>query len=418
MQRRICWNPGMRLSDKHLRASDDAHYAWIDKAITLASAGQSGLIPNVKPFKIDMKVDGDHVDITALTCFAVTEGHNLIDIEFDSKYSIQKNSRLELPKTVSSDNQLLVIKATGLWEETNNSSKEPVRFEEQAYDFAIINANSRIPVNSFPIARFVASNNNWVQDYEFVPPCLLVSADEKYKKLLEQFLDILKQIEQKTQPLPDSDALRIMTVLLPLVQQIRIDTDWGRDTLTPLGLLANIQKIASTFYTVSVLNDCFDQDRPGDFRGYAQQSYSNLLEIYPLVKKGVELCEKLKARIEESLKGIKETPKESPTINVIQPPYIAEENRYQNCNSNHISIPVGNVPIGATVFYSTDGSVPSIPLDSSKCIPIPTGYDIKKRMPDTTINIKLMSVVGQNHSEIVSYSITLHYEYKWGGYTI
>ena len=197
MQRRICWNPGMRLSDKHLRASDDAHYAWIDKAITLASAGQSGLIPNVKPYKIDLKVDGNHVDITALTCFAVTEGHNLIDIEFDSKYSIQKNSRLELPKTVSSDKQLLVVKETGHWEETNNGPKELVCFEEQAYEFAIINANSRIPVNSFPIAQFVASNNNWVQDYEFVPPCLLVSADEKYKKLLEQFLDILKQIEQQ-----------------------------------------------------------------------------------------------------------------------------------------------------------------------------------------------------------------------------
>ena len=418
MQKRINWNPGMRISDKHLRASDDAHYAWIDEAITLAAAGQFGLIPNHKPFKIEWKVNGEYVDITALTCLAVTEGHDLIDIEFDSKYSIPNKNRTKLLKVEPSVKQLLIIKATKQWEKTNVSPKEMVSYEELAYEFEIINANSRLPENAFPVDRLVASSNGWVSDCDFVPPCLFVSAHEKYKNLLSQFLDILKQIELKTQPLPDSDALRIMTVLLPFIQQIRIDSDWGQDTLTPLGLLANIQKIAGTFYTVSVLNDCFDSDKSGDFRGYALQSYNNLLEVYPLVTIGVELCEILKKRIEDSLKGIKEAPKENPIQAVIQPPIIAEEYRYQNCISERISIPVNNIPQEGTVFYSTDGNAPSTLLDSSNCIPIQTGYDAKKRMPDTTVMIKLVAMVGQNFSVVATYPITLHYEYKWSGYTI
>lgn len=414
MIKRKKWESGMRLSDKHLRDSDEAHYGWISQAVTMASAGRFGLVPNRIPFDVNLTVDKECVYINKLNCFAVTPSYDLVEIEFDTKYSSPLKCGKSLPHAGMTDDLHLVVMTTEKWKDTNDG------FEELDYEFDVIKANSKMPENAFPIARFIYENNCWHQDVEYVPPCLFVSSHEKYKNLLERFLGILKQIEEKTQPLPEnSDALTVMSVLLPFVQQIRIDTDWNRDTLTPTAFLANIQKITGTFYTVSILTDSYDSNKPGDFKGYARYSYDNSLDIFQLVSKGIDLCEELMHRIEKSLNSIKVVPIDHSSKIVIQPPFIAEEHLIQSCNSSRISIPVCNVQQGATVFYSTDGNAPTMMLDSSNTILLETGYDPKKRMPDKTVFVNLMAIIGQNQSPVATYSITLHYEYKaWSGYTI
>lgn len=402
MKKRILWEPGMRVSNKILQASDDAHYAWVDKAIALASAGRFGLIPNSQPFYADLTIDKEYISINRLSCFAVTSGYHLIDI--DSVSSVKCEKRLS--QIGMTDDLFLVVKATEKWGKTNDG------FEELVYEYDItrIRTNSDLPQNAFTIAHLVASNNGWHQDNDFVPPCLFVSSHEKYKKLLGQFISILKEIEEKTKPLPDSEVRKIMIVLLPFIQQIRIDTDWRRDTMTPEELLANIKKIAGCFYTVSELLDSYNPDGPGDFKGYAQQSYIKSLDIYPFVKEGVDMCEKLKRRIENGIQNLKETPTELPSENVLQP-YIAEEHWHQNCKSNQISIPVRNVAQGAIVRYSIDGSYPNLELGGSGCIIYDTSNDRRNGIQNKNIIIKLMSLYGNKTSEVASFEIMIHYEY-------
>lgn len=391
----------MRVSNKMLQASDDAHYAWVDKVIALASAGRFGLIPNSQPFHVDLAIDKECIFINRLSCFAVTSGYHLIDI--DSVSSVKCETRLS--QSGMTDNLFLVVKATDKWKKSNDG------FEELDYDYDIIRirTNSDLPQNAFPIARLVASNNGWHQDNDFVPPCLFVSSHEKYKNLLGQFISTLKEIEEKTKPLPDSEVRKIMIVLLPFIQQIRIDTDWRRDTMTPAELLANIKKIAGYFYTVTELLDSYDPNG-GDFKGYAQQSYIKSLDIYPFVKEGVDLCEELKHRVENGIQNLKETLTELPSENVLQP-YIAEEYRHQTCKSNQLSIPVSNVALGAVVRYSTDGSYPNMELGGGGCIIYDTSNDRRNGLQEKIIVIKLMSIYGNKTSDVASFEIMIHYEY-------
>lgn len=399
MQRRVFWEPGMRVKNTILQASDDAHFAWVDKAITLASTGRFGLIPNNKPFDLDLTVEKDCISIDRLTCFALTPGQNMIDIELAGP------EKCEMPQSGATDTLLLIIKVTDKWKKSNDVFEEPV------YEYDIIKPNSNLPSTAFPIARLVASKNGWKKDDDYVPPCLFVSSHIKYKELLKQFLKTLKEIEQKIQPLPNTEARRIMLALLPFIQQIRIDTEWGQDTLTPEEFGANIQKIAATFYTVSELLDSYNPDGPGDFRQYAQLSFNKSMELYPHIKNSVvDLCSKLKYRIEEGLKNMIEAPIELP--NAIQPPTIAKEYRNLTCKSNQISIPVSDVPQGAIVFYSTDGSNPNKPLDESNCVIYDTSNDLKKKIPDRTIQVRLMALYDNKPSQIVSFEIKVHYEYE------
>lgn len=402
MKKRILWEPGMRVSNKILQASDDVHYAWVDKAIALASAGRFGLIPNSQPFNIKLTIDNEYISINKLSCFAVTAGYHLIDI--DSVSSVKCEKRLS--NLGMTDDLFLVVKSTDKWKKTNDG------FEELDYEYDIIRIRTigDLPQNAFPVAHLIASNNGWNQDNDFVPPCLFVSSHEKYKSILGQFISILKEIEEKTKPLPDSEVRKIMVVLLPFIQQIRIDTDWRRDTMTPAELMANIQKIAGNFYTVSELLDSYNPDGPGNFREYAKQTYFNSLDVYPFVKEGVDLCEKLKHRIENGMQNAKETPAELPSENVLQP-YIAEEYRHQTCKSNQISIPVRNVAHGAIVRYSIDGNYPNLELGGSGYIIYDTSNDRRNGLQDKIIVIKLMSIYGNKTSEVASFEIIIHYEY-------
>jgi hypothetical protein len=412
MQKKICWKKGMRLSDDLLRASDEAMTSQIGNALTLAAAGQFGLTPYSRPFQISLNISNGYIEVTSLSCFAITKGGDLIDIQFDSKYSNSINCRTIIPKDINDTELYLTVNVyPDQWKETVDGYEEPV------YDFTLLGANSPVAEHGLPIAHLVDTEyGGWhLDEIDFVPPCLYVSSHQSYEKLLSQFLHTLTEMENKLRGLINSEGREAVKVFWPIVQQIMTDVDCRRDLLTPMGLLAYVKKTVIAFTTACDLDDYLNLADADVFRNYALNSYSHK-ELYQKTKEGIEIC----LSINEKISKIQVKEKPEMPVAKLPAPVINNENLRQNCNSCSTNIPVIIPAPGATVFYSTDGGEPNQPLASNGVITFENGFN-KKIIPepDKNITIKLKAIANGISSEVATYTITLHKDFKvWNGYEI
>ena len=231
MEKRICWKKGMRLTDEIMRASEDATAARIGNALILASAGRFGLIPSTRQFQLSVNLNTDSVEVQTLDCLAVTRGGSLIDAQIDTRYTNYLEKRIAIPDEIGKGELLLTISVDhGHWKETLGG------YEEPEYSFGLVGVNSPIPDNALPVAHLMYSEQirGWHVDMEeFVPPCLYLSSHKSYVELMNQFVQILSEIEAKVFRLCQPGSNEAFRVFWPVVQQILIDTDKNRDLMTP-----------------------------------------------------------------------------------------------------------------------------------------------------------------------------------------
>lgn len=412
MQKRICWKKGMRLSDNLLRASDEALASQIANALTLAAAGRFGLLPCSRPFHITLNMGNGYVEVTSLSCLAITKGGDLIDIQFDTNDLNSTECRIAMPKGGNDTDLYLAVNVyPDQWRETANG------YEETVYDFTLLGTNSPLNDHILPIAHLVDTEfGGWhLDEIDFVPPCLFVSSHHKYENLLTQFIQNLAEIESKAHGLVHSEGKEAIKVFWPIIQQIMIESERGRDLLTPADLLANVQKTVLAFTTACDIDDYLNLADADAFRAYALNTYS-LKNQYRGIKEGLDFCLSINEKISKiQVKAEPELPKTK-----ISAPFVNEEFLYINCKSRSFSIPV-SIPVpGATVFYSTDGSEPSRKLAANGTITLENGFDKKKKPePDKALTIKLKAISNGISSEVATYAITLHKDYKvWDGYEI
>ena len=409
MQRRISWKKGMRLSDTIMKASDDATAEWVNHAVVLASAGRFGLFPGPHPFHVSVDIGNGSANIVALDCLAVTKSGYVIDIRFDSKYTNPTDCRVQIPDAESAQELLLTVGIQpGQWKESIGDYEEPI------YEFQIVKPNNPISDNALPIARLVNTDyGGWhIDDIDFVPPCLFISSHESYENLLTQFLQVMYEIEYKAHGLLHSDAREAVKIFLPVVQHIIIDTDRGRDLLTPMDLLANIQKFVSIFTTACEIDEYLNLADADAFRNYAMSPY-NYQNAYQKIREGLGIC----FSINEKVGKIQAGPIQPKTISA---PFISNDHLVKNCKSQQVAIPVTNTVSEAVVYYSIDGSEPNMIVPSNGIIMIETGFNKKKTPePDKSIVVKLKAVFDGASSSVATFTVTLHKNYKlWDGYEI
>ena len=407
MEKRICWKKGMRLTDDIMRASEDATAARIGNAMTLASAGRFGLLPSLRKFQLSINLNADFVEVQALDCLAVTRGGYLVDVQFDTKYTNHLETRVSLPDESRAEELLLTISVDpNRWQETLNGYEEPV------YAFDVVGINSPIPDNALPIAHLVylGQVGGWrIDEEEFVPPCLFVSSHWRYVELLNQFVQQLSEVEAKmySQLLPGAhEAFRIFW---PVVQQLLIDTDKNRDLMTPMALLGNIQRYVAMFTAACHLDQYLNLSDADMFRNYAFTPY-NYMHVYPLVNEGLRQCFLINEKIDKI--GGETPPPPMPSQSLLKAPSIADDQLYLNCKSSTQSIPVINNEPGATVYYSTDGSMPSKPASNGKIKIKNTFNSVKEPEPDQEFVVKLKAVLNNSESDVSSFTVILHKDYN------
>ena len=407
MAKRVCWKKGMRLTDDVLRASDSKMIELVGNAFALASAGRFGLFPSSTPFELSLNITKGFVDVELLDCVAVTRGGDFIDVHYDTKYTNTFDTRISIPETNGEKELILTIDSHAeQWRDTNDGYEEPV------YSFSLIAVNSPVPTNSLPIAHIVDEYGWRMDDIDFVPPCLYVTSHPKYLELLKKFAEVLADMDNKAKNVLHSSAKEAIRIFWPVVQQLMITVDKEYDLMTPMGLLANVQKCVATFTCACELDDYLNLADVDKFRNYIYAPY-NYKESYQRIKEGLELCFSITEKIEK----LGNTPQGPSTI---EAPTIANSQLIKRCTNSKARVQVTNNVPGAIVFFSIDGSEPTQSLKSGQMITIDSGFNnSRKREPDKTIIVKVKANLNGINSNINTYEITLQKDIeRWTGIEI
>ena len=394
----------MRLTDEVLRASDDSTIELVGNSLALAAAGRFGLLPSTH-FDLSVNISKGLVDVESLNCTAVTKSGNVIDAHYDTKFTNSFDTRIQIPEGNGEKEYVLTINYTGQWKDSNDGYEEPI------YTFSLMASNSSIPSNSLPIARIVDEYGWRVDEIDFVPPCLFISSHQKYNELLKQFSDVLTEIDNKAKNLLHSNGKDIIRVFWPIVQQLMITVNKEQDLMTPMGLLANVQKCVSAFTCACELDDYIDLADAEKFRSYIYAPY-NYKDSYQRIREGLDLC----FSINEKVSKLDEGPQ---VPSIIDAPTIANSQLIKRCTNSKARIQVTNNVSGATVYYSIDGSEPSHSLKGQD-IQLESGFNnLRKREPDKVVMVKLKAVLNGIESNTNTYEITLQKDIeRWTGIEI
>lgn len=411
MTKRICWKKGMRLTEEILRASDDAGLELISKTLVLGSVGRFGLFPSLRPFSITLNIGKENLDVESLNCLAITREGCIIDVNYSAKYENTLETSIPFPNHLDADELYLTIETiNGQWKETSNNYEEPL------YLFRLITPNNPLANNSMPIAHLVNSEyGGWhVDDINFVPPCLYIWSHQKYEELFNKFLGILSEMSEKVGLLINSQARNAMRSFLPQLQQIMIETDKGRELMTPMSFLGLIQRFVCAFTTSCELDENISLSDSSIYWNYAFSPYT-IQNAFQRSKEGLDICFAICEKIDRIQVN---KPEQKPTN--IATPVIPDDQLFQNCRNKTVTITVSKPNGNATVFYSIDGSEPTQKLaDNSSIVMENDFHKHKAPEPDKTVTIKLKAVADGISSEVSTYTITMHKDCRvWDGYEI
>lgn len=407
MTKRICWKKGMRLTDDILRASDNSTMELVSNALVLAAAGRFGLYPSESPFELSLNINKGLVDVEMLNCLAVTKGGCLIDVHYDTKFTNTFDTRIQIPERNGNKEFILTINAQlGKWQDTNDGYEEPV------YSFSLIDPNSPLPDNSLPIAHIVDEYGWRIDDVDFVPPCLYITSHQKYIELKNQFEEVLKAIDTKTRNLLRSNAKETIRIFWPVVQQLLITINKECDLMTPMELLANVQKCVSAFTCACELDDYINLADADEFRNYVYSPY-NYKDVYKIIREGLKLCFSINEKVEK----LNEVPQSPSTIDA---PTILDSQLIKRCTNSKARIQITNNVQGATVYYTVDGSEPTQTSKSGLMIQIDSGFNnSRKREPDKIVTVKVKAILNGISSNTNTYNITLQKDIeRWTGIEI
>ena len=313
MPKKISWKKGMRLTDEVLLAADECTAGYIGQAMMLAAGGRFGLFPSSRPFQLQLSITKGFVDVEALSCMAITRGGNIIDANFDTKFTNTFDGRVQIPNADDEKEYLLTINARpDDWKEAGEGYMEP------NYSFALIPPKTALPDYAMPIGHIIY-DDGWREDnVQFVPPCLYLSAHPKFEELHAQFVQLLHNINDKTYQQLDTAAHTAISIYWPVVRQMLITANTEHDIMTPQQLLSCVQKVVAAFTIACDLDDMLMLEDANTFHNYSNAPY-NYHIAYLRIKQGLGMCYAIGEKIEKFSLLIREEPKPEP-IKEPEPP--------------------------------------------------------------------------------------------------
>ncbi len=283
----------MRLTDEVLKTADRYADETISQAMTLAAAGRFGLFPSARPFHLSLSVNKGFVDVEALSCLAITRGGQIIDTEFDTKFTNSFDTRVQIPHQDDVKEYILAIALKpDAWQENDEGYKTPV------FVFSLIAPNVALPDNAMPIGRIV-NDNGWREDNtSFVPPCLYLSSHPKFEELHAQFIDLLRSINEKTRQQANGGAQKAISIYWPVVQQMLITANTEHEEMTPMRLQSCVQQVVAAFTLACDMDEALALEDAETFRNHVHAPY-NYKIAYLRIKQGLGICYSISEKIDK-----------------------------------------------------------------------------------------------------------------------
>ncbi len=307
MPKRISWKKGMRLTDEVLLAADQSTAESIGLAVAVAAGGRFGLFTPTRPFQLSLSISRGFVEVESLSCLAVTAAGDVIDVQFNTQYSNTFDTRVQIPDVDNTRELFLVINANPKdWKENADGYMEP------AYSFTLLTSNQAVSSHAVPIGHIVY-DDGWHEDnVNFVPPCLCISAHQKFLELHDQFISLMRSIDSKTYNQIDTGAHAAITTYWPVVQQMLIKANTERDIMSPQALLSCVQRVVAAFTCACDLDEVLNLEDAETFRNYTRVTF-NYRIAYIRIKQGLGMCYAINEKIDKfGLLKKQEPPKPEP----------------------------------------------------------------------------------------------------------
>ena len=309
MPLKITWKKGMRLSTEVFNAVD----YYVDENVRLsslvASGGRFGLFTTVRPFEISANIHNNILEVVSLSCHGITRSGKLVDIDFDSNFTNTFDSRVAIPNAGGQEAFLLVVRLHG-----NDRREVNELYCETAYTFELIGENSPIDNDSLPIGRIVNQYGWRLDETDYVPPCLYISAHPKYVEVLDKAKSLYKKISDRCLDSHDCVAGLLLSTFWTTVSSELINIDKLRDSLTPDALFASLQKVISSFVIGCRVDEYVSLENADPFVEYVKKPY-NVKGLYTDIESGLKLCAEIAVKMEAvcNMTEDREKPKPAPT---------------------------------------------------------------------------------------------------------
>ena len=293
MSKRISWKKGMRLTDEVLLAADQYMAESVSQAVAVAAGGRFGLFTPTRPFQMSLSISRGFVEVETLSCLAVTSAGDIIDVQFDTQYSNSFDTRVQIPNNDDAKEYFLVIIANpDDWKESGEEHMV------SNYTFALVGPNKAIDSHSVPIGRII-NEDGWREDnVNFVPPCLCISAHNKFMELHGQFISLMRSIDEKTSKQIDTGAHDAISIYWPVVQQMLITASTEQDVMTPQQLLSCVQRVVAAFTCACDLDQVLSLEEADVFRNYSRTPF-NYRIAYLRIKQGLGMCYAINEKIDK-----------------------------------------------------------------------------------------------------------------------
>lgn len=281
----------MKLTDSLFRLSDDFRDELAGAAFSMMAAGRCGLIPSGHPFHITLNFTRTSVEVTEISCKAVTESGFLIDLSYDTMYSRTFDASVPLPKE-SGEYYLLLNVREGEWVMTDPEA----RTCEPDYFFSLVSVNTPVPGRAVPVAHIVDEYGWRMDDADFFPPCIFLSSDRKYEELRDRVTESVSLMESRLSEMVTSECGTAVMMLWPVIQQVRISLTMDVELMTPMMLLGCIQKCVGAFYSACLMDDHISLENGEQYVDFIKMPY-DFRNVYVKIREGIGWCERISERI-------------------------------------------------------------------------------------------------------------------------
>ncbi len=291
MSKKVTWKKGMRLSADIFDAADSACGEAIRQAVLLGAAGRYGLFASPNTFGLSLNVTNNFLEILSLSCHAVTKSGHVIDIEFDSNFTHTFDTQVAIPAAGEDEAFFLVVKTHDKeWREVDDI------YSETRYTFELVGENSPIDDDSLPIGHIVNQYGWRLDEMDFVPPCLSVSAHPKFIDQLNRAKEYAKSMAELCSSAEYCTARTFIASVWPTAMHAAVRLDKERDTLTPNALFAEVQQLVGAFVIGCTLDRGLDFENREPFVSYLQKPY-DAANVYRHIEQGLSLCADISHRV-------------------------------------------------------------------------------------------------------------------------
>lgn len=291
MHNKVTWKKGMRLSTEVFNAMDKATEESFKILSLLGSANRYGLFPSTKPFELSVNINGNALEVTSLSCHGITKTGCFIDIDYDSNFVNTFDTRIAIPNSAEGEAYYLVVKVQ---EDKLREINETL--SELSYSFELIGENSPLADNCLPIGMLINQYGWRMNETDFVPPCLYVSAHPKYVEQTERAKAFAKDLFSKCLMFQNCVAKSLLSKICTSASTIYSRLDKERDTLTPGQLFSSLQQLISAFLIGCFADDYVSLENQDPFALYAQKTY-DAKNIYRDIETGLTLCSEITTKM-------------------------------------------------------------------------------------------------------------------------